>query len=134
MNIRLQTQGFDVTPAIDAHARKEITRNLAHARDHVTAVDVFLSDINGPRGGEDKKALIRIQLVDRLVVKVEKVNADLYVALSVAARRARHTVKRTLRKHQRVERSALRRLRKSPEEPQDRNVEESDNSVYTPAY
>jgi putative sigma-54 modulation protein len=134
MNIRLQTQGFDVTPAIDAHARNEVARNLANARDHVTAVDVFLSDINGPRGGEDKKALIRIQLASRLVVKVEKVSADLYVALSVAARRARHTVKRTLRKHKRIERSALRQLRQLPAEARDGDFSAGDRADFSPAY
>lgn len=111
MNIQLHTQGFELTRAIDTHVRREISRNLANARDHVAAVDVFLSDINGPRGGEDKKALIRIQLASRLVVKVEKIHTDLYAAMSVASRRAKHTVKRTLRKHRRMEKLSLREMR-----------------------
>lgn len=70
MNIQLQAHGFEITPAMDAHVRREIIRNLANARDHVTAVDFFLSDIDSPRGGEDKKVLIRIELASRLVVKL----------------------------------------------------------------
>jgi ribosome-associated translation inhibitor RaiA len=116
MQIQVHTQGFDTTPAIDAYARKEVGRNLVNAQDHVTAVDVYLSDINGPRGGEDKKALIRIRLDSRLVVKIEKVHTDLYVAMSGAARRARHTVKRTLRKQGRMQKSILRKLRQLPAE------------------
>ena len=134
MEIQLQTQGFDVTEAIAAHARKEVLRNLNNASDHVTSVDVFLSDINGPRGGDDKKALLRVRLSSRLVVHVEKVNADLYVAISVAARRARHTVKRTLRKHRRIERSALRRLRKNPVDLKAGRNLESDDQNLAPAY
>ncbi|MFT4614010.1 MAG: putative sigma-54 modulation protein [Bacteroidia bacterium] len=134
MDIRLQAQDFDITPAIEAHVRREVSRSLANASDYVTGVDVFLSDINGPRGGEDKKARIRIRLASRLVVHVEKVNSDLYVAMSVAARRARHTVKRTLRKYQRIERAELRKLRKAPAEFQDGSVSEGDDPGFTHAY
>ena len=133
MQIQVHTQGFDTTAAIDAYARRELGRNLTNARDHVTAVDVYLSDINGPRGGNDKKALIRIRLDSRLVVKIEKVHADLYVAMSAAARRARHAVKRTLHKHGRMQKSMLRKLRHMPTESKGAGRFNEDNLDLVPA-
>lgn len=111
MRIYVQTQGFELTPAIDEHVRKQLTQNFRAMENQIIAVDVFLGDINGPRGGEDKKALLSVQLVSRLAVRFEAVHADLYAAVSVAARRAKHTVKRTLRRHNRIKKAELRQLR-----------------------
>ncbi len=111
MQIYLQTQGFDLTPAIETHVRKQLGRNLAGSEDDIIAVDVFLSDINGPKGGVDKKALVCVQLVSRLAVRFEALHDDLYRAVSVASRKARHSVKRTLRRHKRLEKRELRQMR-----------------------
>ena len=78
MKIHLQTQGFELTSAIDTHVRKLLGRHLAGSQNNIIAVDVFLSDVNGPKGGIDKRALVCIQL---------------------ASRKAKHSVKRTLRRH-----------------------------------
>ncbi len=99
MKIHLQTQGFELTSAIDTHVRKLLGRHLAGSQNNIIAVDVFLSDINGPKGGIDKKALVCIQLASRLAVRFEAVHDDLYRAVAVASRKAKHSVKRTLRRH-----------------------------------
>jgi len=111
MRIYIQTQGFELTRAIQAHVEKQLKRNFATMEDQVIAVDVFLGDINGPRGGEDKKALVSVQLASRLAIRLETVHADLYAAVSRVARRAKHTVKRTLRRHNRIKKAELRQLR-----------------------
>jgi ribosomal subunit interface protein len=111
MRIYLQAHGFELTPAIEAHVRNKLARNFAALEEQILAVDVFLGDLNGPKGGEDKKALLSVQLASRLAVRIESVHTDLYVAISVAARRAKHTLKRTLRRHKRLAKAELRTLR-----------------------
>ena len=111
MRIFLQTQGFDLTPEIDAHVRKQMNRSLARLEQHIIAVAVFLGDVNGPKGGMDKKALVCVQLTSRLAVRLEVVHDDLYTAISLASRKTKHAVKRTVRKHKRVEKANLRKLR-----------------------
>jgi ribosomal subunit interface protein len=111
MRIFLQTQGFEITPAIDAHVRRQLARNLAGSEDNIIAVDVFLGDINGPRGGMDKKALVCVKMASRLSVRFEAVHSDLYQSITVAARKAKRSVKRTLRRHKRIEKAELRDLR-----------------------
>jgi ribosomal subunit interface protein len=110
MRIYIQTQGFELTSAIERHVREQLHRSLASSEQHVIAVDVFLADINGPKGGVDKKALVCIQLASRLTVRFEALHEDLYAAISLAARRTKHTVKRTLRRHRRMEKAELRGL------------------------
>lgn len=115
MNIQLQTQGFDLTDAIDLHARSQLHFHLAAFNSDVISVDIFLRDINGPKGGPDKKALIRVQLTSRMTVTVERTRSDLYVALTDAARQTKRAVRRSLSRHRRMERLALRDLNRQPQ-------------------
>ncbi len=114
MRTYIQTQGFELTKAIDAHVRRQLARNLAGSEDNIIAVDVFLGDINGPKGGMDKKALVCVQLASRLAVRFEAIHSDLYRAVTVASRKARRSVKRTLRRHKRIEKAELREMRQFP--------------------
>jgi ribosomal subunit interface protein len=111
MNIQLQTQGFDLTDAISAHVHRQIDFNLANFESHIMSVDVFLSDINGPKGGPDKKALVCIRLDSRSAITIERIREDLYAAITIVSRQANRTVRRALNKHRRMEKSALRELR-----------------------
>ena len=113
MRIYIQTHGFELTAEIDAHVRKQLTRNLARSEQNIIAVDVYLGDVNGPKGGADKKALVCVQLTSRLAVKLEAVHTDLYAAIALASRKAKRAVKRTLRKHNRIEKAELRELRQA---------------------
>ena len=111
MNIQLQAQGFALTDAIGAHVHRQIALNLVNFESHIVSVDVFLSDINGPKGGPDKKALICIRLDSRRSITIERIREDLYDAVSTVSRQAKRTVRRTLNKHRRMEKLALRELR-----------------------
>ena len=111
MNIQLQTQGFELTEAISAHVHRQINFNLANFDSHIMSVDVFLSDINGPKGGPDKKALICVRLDTRSTVAVEQTRADLYAAVKIVSRQAKRTIRRALNKRRRMEKLSLRELR-----------------------
>ena len=113
MNIHLQSQGFDLTDAIDAHVRRQINFNLASFEGHIVSVDAFLRDINGPKGGPDKKALICIRLDSRNTVTIERTRADLYASITLVARQAKRAVRRALNKNRRMEKQALRELRQA---------------------
>ncbi len=113
MKIYLQTQGFELTSAIDTHVKKQLGRDLRGSQNNIIAVDVFLSDINGPKGGIDKKASVCVQMTQRLSVRFEATHDDLYRAVTAASHKAKQSVKRTLRKHKRIERRELRELRQN---------------------
>ena len=115
MNVKLQTQGFDITPAIEAHTLDQLNFHLANFAAHVLNVDVFLRDINGPKGGPDKKVLINVRLTTRISVTVERTRSDFYAAITVAARQAKRAVRRNLSKHRRMEKLALRELQRLPQ-------------------
>ena len=110
MNVRIQTQGFTLTPAIAARVHEQIKGTLERYVDDVIAVDVYLRDLNGPKGGEDKQAGIRLQLRHVAPVTIISVDNDLYRAISRSARRSRRAVRRSTSKFRRIRRRGLHHL------------------------
>lgn len=115
MRINLETQGFELTPAIHAHVLKQLNFNLANFDSHIVSVNVFLRDVNGPKGGADMKTLIHVMLETRHSIKVESTRTDLYASVVIAARQAKRAVRRSLSKHRRMEKLALRHMRQFPQ-------------------
>ncbi|NNF15482.1 MAG: HPF/RaiA family ribosome-associated protein [Gammaproteobacteria bacterium] len=98
MNITTRAQNFELTRAIDRFAREHLRTALARIDESVIAVDVFLTDANGPRGGVDKKVLIRVQMRNRQEVTVATIHEDLYAAISKGVKRTKRAVKRKVHK------------------------------------
>jgi ribosome-associated translation inhibitor RaiA len=71
---------------------------------------VQLSDINGPRGGIDKRCQIEVQLKGTPNVVIEDVEADLYAAIDRAAERVGRTVARRLSRQRAFARPAREAL------------------------
>ncbi len=115
MNVKIHTQGFDLTPAIKEHVYRQLHFNLANFEGQVLVAEVFLRDVNGPKGGPDKKALVCIRLSSRLNIAVERTRSDLYTAVNQVSRQAKRAVKRTLNRHRRMEKLAVRNLRQFPQ-------------------
>ena len=114
MNIHLHTQGFSLTPAINGHVDNRVSSALHPFAENVTRVDVYLKDLNGPKGGDDMVALIRVRLRNRSVIAVETVRSDLYAAVAEAALRLKRAVRRAIRKHYRIDKHEIRRLQHDP--------------------
>ena len=103
MHIKIQSQGFELTAGIEARVQQQLHRALNRFGDDVLAVDVYLSDVNGPRGGSDKKALMRASLRGLPPISVSTEHSDLYVAINRSAKRTQRTLRRALRKSRRIE-------------------------------
>ena len=105
MRIEIQTQNFSLTDALRSHVQRRLRLTLTRFGEHVQRIVVRLSDINGPRGGEDKRCHVQIILKQLPDVVVEDVEADLYVAIDRASDRASRTVERRLSRSRARERS-----------------------------
>ena len=62
----------------------------------ISAVTVWLSDANGPRGGVDKVCRVQVALASGPSLRVEDVDADLYAAIARAADRVGRATARVL--------------------------------------
>ena len=96
MRVDIKTSGIDLTDGLREHTERRLEFALDRAHHDVSNVTVRLSDINGPRGGFDKRCQIRIPLPHHRGVVIEETDADLYVAIDRAASRAGNTLGRQL--------------------------------------
>jgi putative sigma-54 modulation protein len=94
MRVTIQTNGFEMTSALRSYTEHRLAIALGWAREHMHKLAVSLSDINGPRGGVDKRCKIQVQLGSGREVIIENVEADLYVAIDRAVDRADRAVVR----------------------------------------
>ena len=94
MKIDIRTRGFRPTAALSAHVEREVTRSLARVRHRPAAILASLSDLNGPRGGEDKRCQLRGGLARRGEVVASAAGADMYRAIGMAADRFRRALVR----------------------------------------
>lgn len=110
MTITIRAQHFELSQALHDFALSKMEAALTRFGDDVLSADVFFSDINGPKGGPDKRVVIRVQLRQRHQVTVESLHHDLYIAISKSSGKARRVVRRKLRKLNKVQRLSLRDL------------------------
>ena len=96
MKIGIQCKGFSLTSAIAGRVRKRLDFLLGRGLSRLRRVDVTLSDLNGPRGGVDKRCLIKVSIDGLRPVVVEDIQSDLYIAIDRATGRASRTVVRRM--------------------------------------
>jgi putative sigma-54 modulation protein len=99
MRVDIKTSGLDLTDGLRDHAQKRLEFALDWARHDVRRVSINLSDINGPRGGKDKRCQIHIPLPGHRDVVIQDTESDLYAAIDLAADRAGQTLERRLCRH-----------------------------------
>ena len=105
MRIDIQAQGFELTEGLRNHTERRLQFALSWANHDVRTVNVRLSDINGPRGGDGKRCRIQIPIPHTQGIVIEEIEEDLYVAINRAADRTERTVARRLerlREHRHV--------------------------------
>ena len=96
MQIDIQALNFSLTEALAAYIERRINFMFSSRYDQIKRINVRLMDINGPRGGEDKRCRIHITLPRLSDIVIEDTELDLYVAIDRATDRAIRTVHRRL--------------------------------------
>jgi ribosome-associated translation inhibitor RaiA len=111
LNTVIHTRGFSATPAISEHLNRRFTLALERFSDLITRIDVYMKDLNGSeKGGEDQSVVVSVKLRGHPELVTETTTHDLYMSLSLAARRTRRVVGRTLKRYNRFNRMAIDQL------------------------
>jgi ribosome-associated translation inhibitor RaiA len=96
MQIGIQARSFSLTDALRSHAEWRLRFALTFFDSHIQGVVMQLSDINGPRGGTDKRCHLQVVLKGLPDVVIEDTEADLCIVIDRATDRAGRTVERRL--------------------------------------
>ena len=96
MKIDVRFRGLGSTEALREHAERRILFQLSRFGHELSAVVVRVSDINGPRGGLDKRCRIAVRGRRIPVLVIEETSADASSAIDLAVGRIARTVGREL--------------------------------------
>lgn len=98
MQIDIQSRGFSMTDEILRYAEMRLLYAMSFCQDHINRVKIRLSDINGPRGGTDKRCHLQVVIPGMPDIVVKDTEVDLYDAIDRAMDRARRTALRKIKR------------------------------------
>lgn len=83
---------------------------LGRFEEHVKTVRVTLEDVNGPKGGLDKRCMLRVEARDVEPIMIEERDSRFAAAITRAAERAHRAMTKEVGKlvNQRIDRTAVR--------------------------
>lgn len=94
MNITLVDGSIRTTGAFWKHVAGKLDRALHRFSERVDDVQVSIHDENGPKGGEDKRCIIRGVLRGLGPIQVEENGTDYYAVFDQATHRFKQTLAR----------------------------------------
>ena len=129
LRIDIQARNFLLTDGLRRYAERRLHFALSCCQDRLQRIVIRLSDINGPRGGADKRCLLRVVLNGLPDVVIEDIEANPYVAIDRAADRAGRTVVRKIDRQQSLLRQGGGHRDRKATVRTNRNGDPMDNSV-----
>lgn len=89
-------KGIDVDPSLREQITETIDHSLSHANQKIDFITVRVTDLNGPRGGIDKRCQIHLKLSGLPNIVVSEISASVYRAIDSATQTMERVVERTL--------------------------------------
>src|SRR5690242_487729 len=96
MQLEMRGVNFELDDKLTDHIERRLRFALGRFAARIDRLTVHLSDVNGPRGGIDKRCRIAVALVPRGRVMVEGLGDDPFTLVTDTAKRARRAVRRTI--------------------------------------
>ena len=101
MQLEMRGVNYDLDGVLKDHIERRLRFALGRFAARIHRLSVRLTDVNGPRGGRDKRCRIAVALVPRGVVMVEGSGDDPFALIADAAKRVGRAVRRELERRRR---------------------------------
>lgn len=98
MEIEIQSRLVQVDDGLRAFIQRRLRFALGRFQERVQRVTVRLADINGPRGGVDKRCQMLLRVAGLPDIVVADTEMDVHAAIARACDRASRTLGRYLRR------------------------------------
>jgi len=96
MKIDVRFHGLESSDALREHAARRVHFHLSRFGGEVTAIVVRLADVNGPKGGVDKRCQVTVRGPRFGSATLDEMSGDAYSAVDVAVERIGRSVGREL--------------------------------------
>jgi putative sigma-54 modulation protein len=101
MQMEMRGVNYGLDDMLKDHIERRLHFALGRCAARIHRLTVRLTDVNGPRGGLDKRCRIAVALVPRGMVTVEDSGDDPFALIADAAKRAGRAVRRELERRRR---------------------------------
>ena len=98
MKLELRARHLTVDPRLRELCERNLLYSLGRFEDHVRRVQLWMEDLNGPRGGRDLRCVLRVGLRHGGAVTVECTDTGPELAVSEVFDRARSALVRTVQR------------------------------------
>jgi putative sigma-54 modulation protein len=98
MQYEVRARDFAISDALGAHIDRKLELAVRRFHDRVRRVTVRLGDLNGPRGGVDKRCTIVLSQTNGETIVVHADSDDAYAAVTRAANSLDEQLARRLRR------------------------------------
>ena len=95
MQVDIRFRGLEPSPLLRDFALRQVQFHLARFGEEVSAVLVRVSDVNGPRGGVDKRCQVSVR-GPKVASTLESEAGDAYAAVDLAVKRQARALRRHL--------------------------------------
>ncbi|MFT3734841.1 MAG: HPF/RaiA family ribosome-associated protein [Rhodocyclaceae bacterium] len=105
MQITIHAHNLALDDSIRPRVERRALSALSRLETHIRRLAVHIEDINGPRGGVDKRCVVQVQLMGTAPVVIQETGSDLPSVVDRALTRAGHTVGRNVERTQKASRT-----------------------------
>ncbi len=96
--MQITTKRDLLSEALSTHITKRFSSALDGFRNSIEQVRIRVDDINGPKGGIDKRCTAVLKLQQGSTIAVHSTSNDLYAAIDAVAKKAKGSISRRLEK------------------------------------
>ena len=114
MRIDLHCDGVEPAPVLRDYVTRRMSFAIGRFRDHIQWARVKVADVNGPRGGSDKRCVVQLRLRNLPDVVFAITQLDVRAAVDQAAERVARVLAQRVRRTQRPDRNRLPVLQALP--------------------
>ena len=107
MRMLIHPRSIVTDPEVRVRIVESLETALGSVRPRLDGIDVYLTDVNGPRGGSDKRCRIVAYLPAGRPVVVSRTNREPVAAVVAAAARCRRSIRSRLKRRQDRRRRAV---------------------------
>jgi putative sigma-54 modulation protein len=96
MRVHVRCTGLPHSQSLVEHTERKVYQHLSRFGGRLTSIEVRLSDVNGPRGGRDKRCQVIARAPGLGSLRVEELHDDLYAGAERALGRLAQAVGRSI--------------------------------------
>jgi ribosome-associated translation inhibitor RaiA len=96
MRVHVRCTGIEHAAGLVEHTKRRIHQHLSRFGHRLRAVEVRLADVNGPRGGRDKRCLVTAHGAGLGNLRVEELHEEPHIGVERALERLEEAVGRSI--------------------------------------